>query len=44
MNAPDEAPRTAEDHGPEELRQVKAGCLEVAPHLGDLLDGLIIVG
>ena len=40
----DDVPRTAEDYSPEDLRQVKAGCLEVATRLGDLLDDLIIVG
>jgi len=40
----DDVPRTAEDYGPEDLRQVKAGCLEVATRLGDLLDDLVIVG
>lgn len=40
----DDIPRTAEDYGPEDLRQVKAGCLEVATRLGDLLDDLVIVG
>lgn len=39
-----DVPRTAEDYGPEDLRQVKAGCLEVATRLGDLLDDLVIVG
>lgn len=40
----DDVPRTAEDYGPEDLRQVKTGCLEVATRLGDLLDDLVIVG
>ena len=40
----DDVPRTAEDYGPEDLRQVKAGCLEVATRLRDLLDDLVIVG
>ena len=40
----DDVPRTAEDYGPEDLRQVKAGCLEVATRLGDLLGDLVIVG
>lgn len=40
----DDVPRTAEDYGPEDLRQVKAGCIEVATRLGDLLDDLVIVG
>jgi len=40
----DDVPQTAEDYGPEDLRQVKAGCLEVATRLGDLLDDLVIVG
>lgn len=40
----DDVPRTAEDYGPEDLRQVKAGCLEVATRLGDLLNDLVIVG
>jgi hypothetical protein len=40
----DDLPRSAEDYGPEDLRQVKAGCLEVATRLGDLLDDLVIVG
>ena len=40
----DNVPRTAEDYGPEDLRQVKAGCLEVATRLGDLLNDLVIVG
>ncbi len=38
----DDVPRTAEDYGPEDLRQVKAGCLEVATRLGDLLDDLVL--
>jgi len=40
----DDVPQTAEDYGPEDLRQVKAGCLEVATRLGDLLDDLVLVG
>lgn len=40
----DDVPRTAEDYGPEDLRQVKAGCLEVTTRLGDLLEDLVIVG
>lgn len=40
----DDVPRTAEDYSPEDFRQVKAGCLEVATRLGDLLDDLVIVG
>jgi hypothetical protein len=40
----DDVPQTEEDYGPEDLRQVKAGCLEVTTRLGDLLDDLVIVG
>jgi hypothetical protein len=29
----DDVPPTAEDYGPEDLREVKAGCLEVATRL-----------
>lgn len=40
----DNPPLTAGDYGPEDLRRVKAGCLEVATRLGGLLDGMVIVG
>ena len=40
----DDVPQTAEDYDPEDLQQVKAGCLEVATRLGELLDDLVIVG
>jgi len=40
----DDVPQTAEDYGPEDLRQVKAGCLEVATRLGGLLNEMVIVG
>lgn len=37
-------PQTAGDYGPEDLRRVKSGCLEVATRLGGLLDEMVIVG
>lgn len=40
----DNFPKTAGDYGPEDLRRVKAGCLEVATRLGGLLDEMVIVG
>jgi hypothetical protein len=40
----DDIPRRAEDYSSEDLRQVKAACLEVATRLKDLLDDLVIVG
>jgi len=40
----DDLPLTAGDYGPEDLRRVKAGCLEVATRLSGLLDEMVIVG
>lgn len=40
----DDHPLTAGDYGPEDLRRVKAGCLEVSTRLSGLLDEMVIVG
>jgi len=40
----DDLPLTAGDYGPEDLRRVKAGCLEVATRLRGLLAEMVIVG
>lgn len=40
----DNFPHTAGDYGPEDLRRVKSGCLEVATRLRGLLDEMVIVG
>ena len=40
----DDLPLTAGDYAPEDLRRVKAGCLEVATRLSGLLDEMVIVG
>ena len=40
----DDLPLTAGDYGPEDLRRVKAGCLEVATRLSGLLNDMVIVG
>jgi len=37
-------PRTADGYTPAQLQQVRATCLQLASSLGDLFDGLVVVG